>query len=49
MILNKSIIADLKDKANISFEQTKDVELLASLIFKETGRNRPIAQNGCFF
>ena len=38
MILNNSIIEDLKEKSGLMFDKAGDFELLTSLIFKGTGR-----------
>ncbi len=38
MILNTSIIEDIKQKTNLSFDKAKDIEQLANSIFKSTGR-----------
>lgn len=38
MILNNSIIEDLKERSGLMFDKAGDFELLSSLIFKDTGR-----------
>ena len=45
MILNNEIINKIKAKSNLLFDKAGDFAVLSSLIFKETGRTIPVAEN----
>lgn len=38
MILENSILEEIKQKANLSFDKAKDFSILSDIIFKETNR-----------